>query len=691
MDFPGHTDKAPGLRWKLITLLGIGILVALVLWVAAPWKAGRRWAPQQAEPAGTNLPDPRLAFETPYRNVRPDVQYIGDEACASCHPTETTSFRQHPMGRSAALLTTGQGTQVASPGALGERYDKSTNNPFEALGYEFLIEPREAAIVHRELRRDNHREIVTTLEAEVLLAIGSGTQGRSYVISRNGYFFQSPISWFTRTHSWRLSPGFVEAALHFQRTIAVQCLFCHVNHFTPVANTAYRYAEPLPRQLTIGCERCHGPGQLHVERRNAGESFQEFDETIVNPARLEPKLREAVCQQCHLEGEQRIVSHGRTVFDYRPGLPLDLIFSTFVRPPEAIDSRRIVNHVEQMYMSRCFQASKGPAQLGCISCHDPHQLPAPQERVAFYRGRCLNCHQISEDGGVVSNNRTNTRDHDSPLTDPHSATHHTPLAIRHSPTDDCMECHMPRRPSANVAHAAVTDHRVVRRPERPAETSPENRSGLQPETFSLVDFYRDTNQQSDAERQRDFGLALIYKAASEGRREVRQALCQQALPFLDRAVQSDADDLDALEAQSFALWALDTPHQALAIVEGVLARVPERERSQELAARLSTQVGKVETAIAHWRRLLAANPWNPVHHNLLAGLLRGRQDWPGAMEEASASLRIDPNQSEARMILVAGYLKKGDKLRARQEFKIVERLRPPELEYYRAWVKEQEH
>ena len=28
----------------------------------------------------------------------------------------------------------------------------------------------------------------------------------------------------------------------------------------------------------------------------------------------------------------------------------------------------------------------------CISCHDPHRLPDPGERVGYYRGRCLECH-----------------------------------------------------------------------------------------------------------------------------------------------------------------------------------------------------------------------------------------------------------------------------------------------------------
>jgi len=40
---------------------------------------------------------------------------------------------------------------------------------------------------------------------------------------------------------------------------------------------------------------------------------------------------------------------------------------------------RFVGQVGRMHESRCFRASGG--RLGCISCHDPHELPEPEEKV----------------------------------------------------------------------------------------------------------------------------------------------------------------------------------------------------------------------------------------------------------------------------------------------------------------------
>src|SRR5581483_7673756 len=39
-----------------------------------------------------------------------------------------------------------------------------------------------------------------------------------------------------------------------------------------------------------------------------------------------------------------------------------------------------------------------------------------------------------------------------------------PAAERKAKADNCAACHMPKAGSANIAHAAVTDHRIPRRP-----------------------------------------------------------------------------------------------------------------------------------------------------------------------------------------------------------------------------------
>src|SRR5262249_1823614 len=139
---------------------------------------------------------------------------------------------------------------------------------------------------------------------------------------------QSPIAWYTQAGRWDLSPGYEAGNKHFERPIADQCLYCHANHADLVEGSVNRYREPIFQGMTIGCERCHGPGELHVARQQVVDGK---DLSIVNPAHLEPALRDSVCQQCHLQGDVRLVRAGRELYDYRPGLPLHETLAIFFR------------------------------------------------------------------------------------------------------------------------------------------------------------------------------------------------------------------------------------------------------------------------------------------------------------------------------------------------------------------------
>jgi Flp pilus assembly protein TadD len=546
---------------------------------------------------------------------------------------------------------------------------------FEALGNRFEVQRRDGRVIHKEII-PAHGPLIAKLEEEVTLVIGSGSQGRSYLINRDGRLFESPISWYAGKakggegqgkaaphraaagNPWGLSPGYERNLLHFNRVIINDCLFCHIDHVTPVEHTVNRFRQPLPGQLTIGCERCHGPGQLHVDRVNPGEALAkgETDWTIVNPRDLKPALRDAVCQQCHLQGEGRIARRGRSPFDYRPGLPLQQFLSVYVRPRELADNYKIVSHVEQMNVSQCFEKSKG--KMGCISCHDPHRLPEPKDKLTYYRGKCLQCHQEKSCRLELAERR------------------------RAQPGDNCVACHMPRARASRV-HATITDHRILRVP----DPAPRPRSGIE---ITLVAFPFDPNQGTEdaPELERNLALVMIQKAQANLPAQDRQQICRDALPLLEKAVDRHPDDLEAQEEKGYALWKLDRSREALQALEATLARAPEREVALGYASLVAAALGQTDKALAYCRRLLQVNPWDPDGHNILGHLLGERRQWGDSIRACQAALRLNPSLGDARKFLITGYLHTGKEKEAQAEFERLLALHPDAADQLKQWFAE---
>jgi hypothetical protein len=588
--------------------------------------------------------DPRRTYAGPFRNVDPAVGYVPEERCAGCHADKARSYAEHPMGRSLV--------PVSRAVALPE--DAPHHNPFDALDSRFLVRGEGARVWHRRTRLDPSGRPAAELEWEVHYVIGSGNRGHSYLTDREGYLVQTPVSWYGQQQQWGLSPGFGPPHLT-GRPVLPECLFCHANRANYREGSVNHYAEPVFEGHAIGCQRCHGPGELHVASREKTASVPDkVDDTIVNPRHLEPSLREAVCQQCHLEGETRVLRRGRGLYDFRPGLPLEQFWSAFVRAPAAGEGQKAVGHVEQMYQSRCFQGSSGRGQLGCVSCHDPHQRVPPAQRVAYYRGRCLQCHE--RQGCSL------------PLAD----------RLRRTAEDSCIDCHMPRYGAADIPHTASTDHRIPRggttadrHDERPAAG----------DGFPVVSFYRDRKGADAGEGERDLALALV-KLALAGRAPASGAV-GRTLPMLDAAVRRDPGDLAAGEARGHALALQGRSAEALAAFEAVLARAPEREPALVGAAATAEALARPEAALGYWRRAVAVNPWAPDYRRGLALLLVKKQAWDEAGPECQAWVRLDPTSAEARSTRVLCLLAAGNKDEARAEFARVEALAPdnfPELQ-----------
>ena len=372
--------------------------------------------------------------------------YVGADVCADCHRPIYDSFKKTDMGRSMSIVP----AQLPS---VPEGHTITVWN--ERLNRYFDIQSTPTGVYQSEYQKAPDGSEVFRNTQKLAYAIGSGSNGTSYLVTRDGYLFEAPLSFYAKTSSWELSPGFEVADLAFNRPALPGCLSCHSGLAQPTAPGLGSYANPPFKQLAIGCENCHGPGSLHVSQHKGLMTASAKTASIVNPGRLEPWLADNICMSCHQGRALRVLQPGKSYADFRPGTPLDHVMAIFAAPPQTGSApvTPLLEHFSLMSSSKCYIATKG--KMSCLTCHDPHVQPTTNS-VEYYRQKCLTCH---------SEQSCRLPLHDRQLK---------------APADDCQGCHMPKQPVTGIAHSILTSHRIVKTPEEafPDESFMANRLEL---------------------------------------------------------------------------------------------------------------------------------------------------------------------------------------------------------------------
>lgn len=368
-----------------------------------------------------------------------------------------------------------------------ERVDpekETTSGSFhhQLSGNDYDVFLRDGQLFHREIIRGSDNEELATTEQPILYTMGSGSHGKSYVYKKGEFFGQSPLSWYVESQKWGMSPGY-DRSSHpgFSRKLSSECFFCHVGSIDEKQGNPNDFTII---EETVGCERCHGPGELHARKYEGTKASAAFkidtnektaDNTIVNPANLNRDLSEAICQQCHLQAAGKALRAGKDEWDFRPGTPLtDIRLDYQYRLGD--DKMKIVGHVEQLHQSKCYQQTE---TLTCITCHNPHDTPSPEKMAAHYRSICLDCHDNQACGEPLPKRMTTAQ-------------------------NDCAKCHMPKL-DTEIPHTAFHHHRIGIHNSK-ADT-PQVATGLSP--------ILDTSNLTPLERARCEALAKFQVAQEE--------------------------------------------------------------------------------------------------------------------------------------------------------------------------------
>jgi hypothetical protein len=543
-----------------------------------------------------------------YLNAQPGVEYVGEEVCRSCHPSEYASFKQTGMGRSVAIPSAGDLRDLAQPVTI---FSKKLNRTYSVYA-------RDGKMFHKESERDAKGRVVFSETHEIAYAVGAGDFGKSYLVAKGDALFVSPVSYYTRIHGWDLSPGYEDGLFRgFTRPVVELCVDCHTGMPLPILGAHHRFEQPPFRFLTVGCERCHGPGAMHVaQRREETPLDGPIDFSIVNPRKLRPEIRDDVCAQCHSAGDARVLQPGKNYLDFRPGIPLGEVVAIFSVPPEIKGNRFVaLDQFEQMKMSRCWAASNG--KMGCITCHNPHFQPHGDQAADFFRKRCLTCHSTESCRG--------------------------PLAQRQatSPPDNCIQCHMPKRPTENIGHSSLTDHRILRTPSE----IPSVLLGGSP--APPMDLIYDTRPPDSGESQANLrNLALAYAQVAAHYPE----LGEKGLAILEQAAARIPNDYGIQAARGLFL-SVARPREEQRAAQALQKAIDLGSKSAEVRtqlARLQLHKGEVTSAIELYKESIQMEPYyTPAYLDLarVHVMLKNRES---ALDVLESVLKIDPGNDAAR-------------------------------------------
>jgi len=297
--------------------------------------------------------------------------------------------------------------------------------------------------------------------------------------------------------------------------------------------------------------------------------------------------------------------------------------------------------------------------MGCISCHDPHRMPQADQRIAYYRERCLRCHQDKACSLPVD------------------------VRLAKNKADDCIACHMPPFSTADITHTAATDHRVLRRLGKAGGAL--KTSLASKDVPDIAHFNQSASSFKDLAAARALGIAAIELVRVSEHPERERPRVQSALPLVEQALHTWPDDVAAWEARGNGLFVLDRYEDALASFEHVLSLAPQREQALVGAAAMARAVGHDELEFGYWQRALAVNPTSLQYRLGLANNLAKRKDWTNAVAECRKVLQQYPASMQARLLLAAYYRQHGDKASARIEFERFLALNPPNAEGLKRW------
>jgi tetratricopeptide (TPR) repeat protein len=640
--------------------------------------------------------------------------YVDAGICAGCHSQIAQNHLQTGMGRSLFR---------PKPSNTIEDYTKNNEfyHPLSDTYYSMIL--RDGDYYQRRRQVGFGGKETNVEESKIDYVIGSGNHARSYLHrTARGTLIELPLGWYSEKGGyWAMSPGFDSRHPATRRLVSYECIFCHDGYpRIPSGHDAPGSEPVVSGELPEGidCQRCHGPGGNHVREQTRA--------SIVNPARLSPKLRMDLCMQCHLEPTSTAIPSlirrfNRGPFSFSAGEPLDAFELAFDHAPgpQHDDKFEIVgSSAYRLRKSRCFLESKDA--LTCETCHDPHRT----QSVRHYSEACRKCHATAVDALVAKGT--------------------------HPAGADCVACHMPKRRTDDVVHVVMTDHLIQRRPpsrdllaelaERHPTAAEEYRGEVVP-YYPSPPLYRALaqvlmknnlgpgvaelarlvalQQPREPEWYIQLGDAWLanrdpvkaiaaYERATQLRPQSARALqslarASRSAEALRRAIQIAPSDAAFWYQSATLAWSIEKMQKAIALdpdlpgayttLAGFEAAAGQRDRAEaalrealridpydaaawDLAGRALAEKGQFPEALYDFEKAIHHRPDFAPYLYEYALTLSSASQFDRAQENVEAALRADPKLAEAHVLLGRLFVGKRQLPEAATEYSQALRLRP---------------
>ena len=508
----------------------------------------------------------------------PPAAVPGNEACASCHAEIYNSYLATAMAHAS-----GPALEGFTPGEFDDKISGVRFRIYERDGRAWMSYER-----GNELKG----------EREFVYFIGTGKKGRTYLFFDDGYLFEAPINWYSQENRWNMTPGYVQAReVPMNLPAFSSCLNCHTSGMQPrVTGTRNKFAGKPFLHDGITCERCHGSGEAHIDGKGA----------IVNPAKLPAERRDAICMECHFEGTVAVEQPGKRIHEFQPGELLSDYVHYFVASDNQPQKAEALSQSEALSLSACKR--KSGDRMWCGSCHDPHREPKPEEKIAYYRSKCLECH-----GEAFA-------------------------ARHHANKPDCVGCHMPDLPSKDVAHTQSTDHRILKRPAtlllQDESSARETRLEVFPQNAASLVTTRD--------------MALAWQALAQ--RGVAGA-DRQSEEYLRKALQETPNDARLLSSYAYVEQHRGKNKEARDLYQHALQLRPRTNTAAANLGILDARSGDLQDAVKLWQPAFQRVPYQSAIGMDLALAFCAAGQKEDARHYLERVLEFNPDDDAARKMV----------------------------------------